>query len=204
MTQEQILKTLKDLQYRIDVSNSADPEYENAVRLRDRLCKKYNIDPASIKAKGVATRAFECATREEAQVIVQYAFQKLHRKSGEFSLYSYKPTRYAKKRFVVEIPMDEDEYNQHGDIIKSLVLLFERRREEYRRKLISEMTKRLKAWDYQFFQAGDLLSKAKPGDKPTEPSWGLREAMDAARDLEGTIFPESYLAQQQKALSHAG
>lgn len=205
MTQEQALKILKDLQYRIDVSNPADPEYANAVSLRDRLCKKYNIDPATIQAKQILTRVFECATREEAQVVIQYAFVKLQRKQNEFNLCSFKNSRYAKKRFAIEIPMDEDEYNQHKDIIRDLVLLFRRRRDEYRRKILAEMSKRLKAWDYQFLDAGNLLGKADPTTKKHKaPPWGLREAMAAASDLDGTIFPESYLAQQQKALSHAG
>ena len=58
MTQEQVLKVLKDLQYRIDVSNPADPEYENAVRLRDRLLAKYNVDLATLTAKQIETREF--------------------------------------------------------------------------------------------------------------------------------------------------
>lgn len=204
MTQEQVLKVLRDLQYRIDVSDPNDPEYMNAIRLRDRLCLKYGIDVASLKAKRIATHAFEVNTREEAQVIVQYAYQKLKRKSNEFNLFSHRPTRYAKKRFVAEIPMSDEEYEVHGRIIRELVTMFRRRRQEYLTKLHKELAKSLKAWDYQFLKAGDLLAKAEPGQKSKEPPWGLREAMAAADNLDGAIFPESYIAQQQKAISHAG
>ncbi len=204
MTQEQALKILKDLQYRIDVSNPADPEYANAVNLRDRLCKKYNIDPATIQAKQIKTREFEAATREEAQVIVQYAYQKLKRKQNEFNLFSHRPTRYAKKRFVAEIPMSDEEFEAHGRIIRELVVMYRRRRAEYERRLRQDMKRSLQAWEYQFLKAGDLLGKAEPGQKPKEPPWGLHEAMAAAGDLDGAIFPESYLTQQQKVISHAG
>ena len=204
MTYEQVLKVLKDLQYRIDVSNTADPEYDNAVRLRDRLLVKYNIDLATLTAKQIKTREFEAVTREEAQVIVQYAYQKLKRKQNEFNLFSHRPTRYAKKRFVVEIPMSDEEFEAHGRIIRELIVMYRRRRAEYERRLRQDMKRSLQAWEYQFLKAGDLLGKAEPGQKPKEPPWGLHEAMAAAGDLDGAIFPESYLAQQQKVISHAG
>lgn len=204
MTREQIIETLKKLQYRIDVGSKEDPERENAIRLRDRLCSKYGIRVEDLATNKVEVREFDAQTREEAQVIIQYAFTKLMRKQDEFSLYSHKRSRYGKKLYSVEIPMSEDEYLSHGKIIVELVRLHRRRKEEYRHKLLEVMKKQLAAWDYQFLQSANLLAKAEPGTAAAKPKWGLDEAMKAARDLDGTIFPESYLAQQQKALSHTG
>lgn len=37
MDREDIIKTLRNLEYRIQVSRKDDPERENAIRVRDRL-----------------------------------------------------------------------------------------------------------------------------------------------------------------------
>lgn len=37
------LKVLRDLQYRIKVSDESDPERANAIRVRDRLLAKYGV-----------------------------------------------------------------------------------------------------------------------------------------------------------------
>lgn len=79
-----------------------------------------------------------------------------------------------------------------------------RRRAEYKRKLMATMRKQLQAWNYQFERQAGLLAEAKPGQKAKAPKWGLAEMMRAVGDLEGAIFPESYLEAQKKALSHAG
>ena len=204
MTREQAIEVLKKLQYRINVGNQDDPELENAIRLRDRLCSKYGIRECEIACDVALSREFWCSDREEAQVVIQYAFVKLMRKQGEFMLYSRKNSRYGKKVFTVEIPMDADEYQLHGRIITELLEMYRRRRAEYKKKLMAAMRKQLQAWDYQFTQQAGLLAEAKPGDKVSAPKWGLHEAMRAAEDLDGAIFPESYLEQQMKALSHIG
>lgn len=204
MTREQAIEVLRKLQYRINVGNHDDPELENAIRLRDRLCSKYGICECEIACDVVLSREFWCNDREEAQVVIQYAFVKLMRKQGEFTLYSQKHTRYGKKKWEVEIPMDDEEYQHHGRIIVELLEMYRRRKAEYKKKLMAAMRKQLQAWDYQFTQQAGLLAEAKPGDKVSAPKWGLHEAMRAAEDLDGAIFPESYLEQQMKALSHAG
>lgn len=203
MTREQAIETLKKLQYRINVANQDDPELENAVRLRDRLCMKYGIRECEIASDIVLPREFWCNDKEEAQIVIQYAFNKLMRKNDEFTLYSKKPSKYGKK-WKVEIPMDDEEYQHHGRIIVELLEMYRRRKVEYKRKLMAAMRKQLQAWDYQFMSQADLLSEAKPGQEAKAPKWGLAEMMRAAGDLEGAIFPESYLEAQKKALAHAG
>lgn len=204
MTREQAIEILKKLQYRINVASSDDPELENAARLRDRLCAKYGIRECEIASSAVEPREFWCDSREEAQVIIQYAFNRLMRKQGEFTLYSQKRTRYGKRRWEVEIPMDAEEYQLHGRIIAELVTMYRRRKAAYRKQLMAAMRKQLDAWGYQFLRSADLLSEAKPGQEAKAPKWGLAEMMQAAQDLDGAIFPESYLEAQMKALSHAG
>lgn len=49
MNRDQAIKTLKDLQYRIQVSSRGDPELSNAIRLRDRLCQRFNISIKVLK-----------------------------------------------------------------------------------------------------------------------------------------------------------
>lgn len=195
MTPDQALKILKDLQYRIEVSNSNDPEYAAAVRLRDRLCAKYNITLDTISHSTVKVREFRCRTREEAQVIIQYAFVKLLRKKGEFNLYSLRG-KHSKKIFSVEIPMDDDEYNLHYRIIYETLELYRKRRAGYLEYLKNELSLKMKAWDTQFLGKGGLLCEGEGGE---EPPWGLSEAMAAAHDLDGIVFPENYIPGAKKA-----
>lgn len=200
-----VLKTLKDLQYRIDVSDPKDPERENAIRLCDKLCMKYGIDPSSLSASAIEERYYRCQTRDEAQVVVQYAFEKLHREKGEFGLSVYKQSRYGKKLFELHIPMSEDEYKAHDPIIVELLLMYRRRHKAYEAELRRTMARQIKAWECQFLESAKLLSQPDPTDeaKAAKPKWGLAEAMAAAKDLDGAIFPENYLSQQQKALAQS-
>lgn len=198
MNRDQAIKTLKDLQYRIQVSSRGDPELSNAIRLRDRLCKRFNILIKDIEASTVAKRIWEGMTREEAQVVVQYAFNRLKRKNGEFHLYSYH-NNFNKKLWMVEIPMAQDEYDAHNRIIKELVRLHRKRRKTYLDKQRAELKMRMEAWDTQFLHIANLLSDAPEGEH-REPPWGLREAMAAANDLEDVIFPDHYVESQKKEI----
>lgn len=198
MNRDQAIKTLKDLQYRIQVSSRGDPELSNAIRLRDRLCQRFNIPIKDIEANIVTKRIWEGMTREEAQVIVQYAFNRLKRKNGEFQLYSYRNSS-DKKLWMVEIPMAQDEYEAHNRIIKELVHLHRKRRKTYLDKQRAELKMRMEAWDTQFLHNANLLSDAPEGEH-REPPWGLREAMAAANDLEDVIFPDHYVESQKKEI----
>lgn len=65
------IKTLRDLQYRIDSTPENDPERGNAVRVRDRLLAKFNLTLDDIRIAR-QPQAIENITRAEAGMLCQF------------------------------------------------------------------------------------------------------------------------------------
>lgn len=65
------------------------------------------------------------------------------------------------------------------------------------------MKKQLEAWDYIFMQKADLLTEASDENKGKgkKPSFDWGDAIQSAKDLEGVVFPQNFVEQQQKAIA---
>lgn len=197
------LKVLRDLQYRIKVSDESDPERANAIRVRDRLLTKYGVsleDIADVPKK----YKFGYYTKDEVGLIVQYMKERLHLKNEEFDLYAYRPKRG--QCYWVETWMDEASYSCNSRIIDELIYMYRHRRRAYERKLKAQLKKQMEAWRYVFLQEADLLSEPTEEDlkKKRKPSWDLSDALKAAMDLDNIIFPQNFVEQKQKELSCGG
>lgn len=197
------LKVLRDLQYRIKVSDESDPERANAIRVRDRLLAKYGVSLEDI-AEVPKKYKFGYYTKDEVGLIVQYMKERLHLKNEEFDLYAYRPKRG--QCYWVETWMDEASYSCNNRIIGELIYMYRNRRRAYERKLKAQLKKQMEAWRYVFLQEADLLSEPTEEDlkKKRKPSWDLSDALKAAMDLDNIIFPQNFVEQKQKELSCGG
>lgn len=195
-----VLKILRDLQYRIEVSDESDPERANAIRLRDRLIARYGITLDEVMGTS-KKREFGYYTRKELQVVVQYFYERLHLTKDQFDIYSYKGGN--KKHYFVETVMDDAMYDCHSRILRELMIMYRTRKDAYEKKLKQQLKKQLEAWSYMFLQEADLLSKPSDENKGNtrKPSFDWGDAMQAAKDLEGAVFPQNFVEQKQKAIA---
>lgn len=198
-----VRKVLANLQYRIQSTREGDPERENAIRLRDRLLAKNGLILEDI-IEVRKTREFERLSQKESFLVVQYfrIVLKIDQAVAPWNLGSYKycsrPTKFSS---FVRIDLTDDEYSRHRPIVDSLVQIFRRKTRELKKKLDQENKARMEALEYAIYEKANILFPAgwngsEPVEGGTAPSWGLHEAMKAARDLEDTIFPDMQLTQE--------
>lgn len=193
-------KILKDLNYRIESADENDPERENAIRLRDRLLRRFGLQLSDIT--DVRTRReFGDYTLNEAVIVFQYFRKRLGIKDSGVAPYVLESYRRGagNKQYrnrSIEIDLTDDEYAQHKPIVENFVKMFAECMKKLEADLKAEANRRREATRYAFCEKANLLNDPNPEDAPKRPSWGLSEAMKAARDLDGLVFPESHLGQE--------
>lgn len=200
------IKILKDLNYRIETADKNDPERENAIRLRDKLLQRYGLkleDIADVRKR----REFGQYTKDERMIVYQYFVKRLHAKLGEApymaGAYSYGKETATSKNRTFEINLTDEEYAHHAQIVRSLLEMYANCVKKLEAQLREEAKKRRAATRYAFFEKADLLldeSETTKPAKPTKPSFGLADALRAARDLDGLVFPENHLGEERKLL----
>ena len=197
-------KVLKDLNYRIETADPNDPERENAIRLRDRLLQRYGLkleDVADVRTR----REFGKYVENEQMLVFQYFRKRLKiEKCGVppymMDAYEYKLKSTNGRNHSIEIDLTDDEYARHAPIVKNLLEMFAGCMKKLEAQLKEDAKKRRAGTRYAFFEKADLLADAKPGEEAKKRSFSLSDAMRAARDLDGMVFPESHLGQELKAL----
>ena len=190
-------KIIIDLNYRIESVAEDDPERDNAIRLRDRLLAKYGLrleDLVEVRSH----RDFDKLSQKESSMVGQYFRRKLNIKWDEapYNLNSYRYHHKATKfNCFITIDLTDDEYRHHEKIVKNLVQIFRRKTRELEKKLKEEAQRRRDAMEYAIYErAGILFPAGSGGDNGS--SFGLREAMMAASDLEDTLFPDLHIEQE--------
>jgi len=191
-------KILMDLQYRIDSTPESDPERENAIRLRDKLLAKHGLTLKDI-TEVRTERRFEKLSDDEQRMVCQYFMVRLGIGIDEhpYALNSYKLKRSKTKyRNLVQIFLTDDEYRHHYGLVHSLVSIYRRKMRELNAELKKEAKAKHKALEYVIYEKADILfPEGWDGKAPKAPEWTLRDAMEAARSLEDTIFPKMQLRQ---------
>lgn len=200
------IKILKDLNYRIETADKNDPERDNAIRLRDKLLQRYGLkleDIADVRKR----REFGQYTKDERMIVYQYFVKRLHTKLGEApymaGAYSYGKETATSKNRTFEINLTDEEYARHAPIVKNLLEMYANCVKKLEAQLREEAKKRRAAMRYTFFEKADLLldeSETTKPAKPAKPSFGLADALRAARDLDGLVFPENHLGEERKLL----
>lgn len=105
-------KILQNLAYRLKVTSKDDPEYNNALRLYERLKEKYHVTDEELLDKKL--REFT-DNRKFIQIFIQLFVVVLHgrldgKDSFNFKSFYFKDQRKNKSLFNFEIYLDDDEY----------------------------------------------------------------------------------------------
>jgi hypothetical protein len=200
---EKVIKILRDLAYRIQVSRKDDPERENAIRLRDRLLAKYGLKLEDIQEVR-KTRVLDKLTLDEMLVVRQFFGHHLKIDPGDGAPYNLNcyviPSKTSVYKRLVEIDLTDDEYSKFWPQVKALVALWRREAKALEEKLKEEANARRAAFKWKFCEKADILMEAKEGEVPREPGYGLRDLMAAAAALDDVIFPHHYVGEEQKRL----
>ena len=141
----------------------------------------------------------------EAITAYQYFLKRLGiAKSGTapymLESYIYGSKAKANRNHTIELDLTDEEYARHAPIVKNIVEMFAGCMKKLEDDIKAEANRRREATRYAFYEKADLLNDPGPEDAPQKPSWGLAEAMKAARDLDGLVFPENHLGHEFKML----
>lgn len=204
---EKVLKILRDLAYRIQVSRKDDPERENAIRLRDRLLAKYGLKLEDIQDVR-KHRVLDKLTLDEMLVVRQFFGHHLKIDPGDGEPYNFqcyvqpdKPSVYKRS---IEIDLTDDEYSKFWPQVKALVALWRREAKALEQKLKEEAAARRRAFKWKFCEKADILMEAKEGEESRSPGYDLRDLMAAAAALDDVIFPHHYVGEEKKAIAGPG
>lgn len=186
---------LQYLQYRIDTTAEDEPERENAIRLRDRLLAKYGLSLEDI-TDARSERVFDRLTSEECALVWQYFLKTLNTEAdaAPYNCAAYaKRHSHAKHNSSVEIRLTDDEYRHHFRIVMSLIGIHRNKMRELEKKLKAEADARRKALNYAIYEKAGILFPSNGDASPKAPEWTLNDAINAARELDGVIFPQMQL-----------
>lgn len=200
-----VRKILKDLNYRIESSDKNDPEVQNAIRLRDRLLKRFGLSIDDITDLRIR-REFGKFNFQESILVCQYFKKRLKTKFSEMpyqlEAYIFGTANKSKKNKneTIEINLTDEEYAKHKPIIDNYVKIFSECLKNLEKQLKKEAESKRKATTYAFFEKADLLEEADPNNNKKH-SFNLEDAIRAARELDGMIFPEAHIKQEIKKLT---
>lgn len=196
-------KILQNLAYRLKVTSKDDPEYNNALRLYERLKEKYHVTDEELLDKKL--REFT-DNRKFIKIFIQLFVVVLHgrldgKDSFNFKSFYFKDQR-KKSLFNFEIYLDDYEYKLITERFEALKALYKRelRKQEERQKnelkeLEAAHDRELKAFRYAFLYKANLLSPPDGEKTNTEPAFTLSDVIKAAQGLDDIIFPQNMIDQ---------
>lgn len=194
-------KILKDLAYRLKITSKDDPEYDNALRLYERLKAKYHVTDEDLLDKKL--REFT-DNRKFLQIFIQLFVVQLHgRLDGNdlfrFKAYSFKDQR-KKNLFNIELFLSDDEYKLINERFNALKSLYKReldkledRQKNELKELEAAHEREVKAFRYAFLDKANLLSP--PDDTQKESPFSLSDLIKAARGLDDVVFHQNMINQ---------
>lgn len=201
MTEEQ-KKILKSLAYRITVTSKDDPEYENAIRLYERLKKKYNIKDEDLI--DIKQYEFQDDVKFKA-IMIQLICNRLHARldgKDDFNFRSYrmfKGKKELKNIFNFSIFLNENQHKYITEQYEAFKSLYSRefkeleKRQKEEIKLLKEAHEReIKAFKYAFLDKANLLSPPD-GEPQNNQEFSLSDLIKAAQNLESIIFPQNMI-----------
>ena len=184
------------------MSRKDDPERENAIRVRDRLLAKYGLRLEDIR-EARKTYTLERLDVKEAMVGRHFIKNRLNVEAGDGEPYNFnqyvqksKPSKYNR---TLQIDLTEDEHAKLWPILQSLVKIYRRERKELEKRIAEEIERRRAAFDYTFYDKAGILCPST-GESTSKPSFDLNDAIRAAQDLDGLVFPDSYIENKPLAI----
>lgn len=203
MIRENVVAILRKLQYRIQISSKDDPERENAVRLRDRLLEKYGLRLEDIQ-EARKVYVLDKLTVEAAKVARHVIKKKLDIDVGcgePYNYYQYiqkhKTSQYNRS---IEIALTEDEHAKLWPILTSVLKMYKRERAKLEARIKKEIKSRRDAFDYMFYKQADILWPSNGESSGKDPGFDLRDAIRAANELDGLVFPELHIKEERRMI----
>lgn len=196
-------KILKDLAYRLKVTSKDDPEYDNALRLYERLKAKYQVTDEELLDKKLREFTFN---NKFVNIFIQlFVVQLKGRLDGNDSFcikkYSFNDKR-KKNLCNFELFLSDDENKLLNERFNALKALYERelRKLEDRQKnelkeLEAAHERQIKAFRYAFLDKANLLSPPDGEKTNTEPPFTLSDIIKAAKGLDDVVFPQNMINQ---------
>ena len=202
MDREDIIKTLRNLEYRIQVSRKDDPERENAIRVRDRLLAKYGLRLEDIR-EARKTYMLERLDVDEAKVGRHFLKKRLNVEAGDGEPYNFnqyvQKSKTSKYNRSLQIDLTEDEHAKLWPVLRSLVKIYRRERKKLEKRIAEEIERRRAAFDYTFYDKAGILWPST-GESTGEPGFDLSDAIRAANELDGLVFPDSHIENKPLAI----
>lgn len=204
---ENAKKILSSLAYRIKVTDKNDPEYENAVRLYERLKAKYGFTDDDLMNR--KNREFEDKKIFE-QLFIQIFVTRLHgnlKGNDDFNFRSFRFYDKKKERefFDFELYLTDDEFKLVTEQFEAFKALYEREYKLFKKKQSKELNEfkkkqeqEEKAFMYAFHAKGNLLPEAD--GKDDEPQFSFSDLVKAAKNLESVVFPQNMVKQEQRSI----
>lgn len=202
MTEEQ-KKIIKALAYRVKATPKDDPEYENTVRLFEKLKKKYNVKDEDL----IDTKNYEFRDNIDFKsIMIQLIVRRLKARpdgNDEFCFHSYRifnGKKELKNLYCFSINLTDDQHKYIIENYKALKELYLREFQELKNKqkqeikLLKEAHKReQKAFAYAFLDKADLLSPSSGEPQNKDPGFSLHDIIKAAQQLDSIIFPQNMI-----------
>ena len=196
-------KILKDLAYRLKVTSKDDPEYDNALRLYERLKEKYHVTDEELLDKKL--REFTDNNKFK-QIFIQLFVVLLHGRldgNDSFCLKSYYFRDKGKSSlFNFELYLSDDEYKLINERFKALKALYKRelgkledRQKNELKELEADHEREAKAFRYAFLEKANLLSPPDGEKTNNEPPFTLSDIIKAAKGLDEVVFPQNMINQ---------
>ena len=196
-------KILQNLAYRLKVTSKDDPEYNNALRLYERLKKKYHVTDEELLDKKL--REFTDNIKFK-QIFIQLFVVVLHVRLDGKDSFNFKSFYFEDKRkkslFNFEIYLNDDEYKLINERFNALKALYERelcklekRQKNDLKELEAAHDRELKAFRYAFLDKANLLSPPDGEKTNNEPPFTLSDIIKAAKGLDDVIFPQNMINQ---------
>lgn len=196
-------KILKDLVYRISITNKNDPEYENAVRLRDRLLEKFNLTIDDLDIEERNEILFENLKNLEPGIVANYfgATLKTDIFKEPYKLTHYKYNDKRKKNLsVVGVFLTKEESQKAKPYVENLLKMFRREFEKFNNELEKDIESKRKAFRYSFLSKANLLCDAEDDDQERPAEFDLSDVIKAAKHLENLIFPKNHIKHEQRLI----
>lgn len=196
-------KILQNLAYRLKVTSKDDPEYNNALRLYERLKEKYHVTDEELLDKKL--REFTDYNKFK-QILIQLFTERLNGRLDGKDSFCFKSFYYRDKRkkdlFSFEIYLNDDEYKFLKENFEALKVLYERELnafEDKQKKELKELEaaheRQFKAFEYTFFSKANLLSKPEDSSEQKECPFSFSDLIKAAERLDNVIFPQNMINQ---------
>lgn len=202
---QKLIKTLRDLEYRIQVTPENDPERAAAIRLRDRLLEKHGLTLADIEEHR-ETYEMDRLVFIDAIIVCQFYMHeydfKLTDRNEPHRLSVYKNTAtISKKNHRVTIDLTADEHAHTWKRMTALLDLWQKQRKAFDKQMAQETERRRNAFKFEFCNKADILVKSS--DDKTDhmaPGFGLKEQMEAAAYWCDIVMPNNYVEAERKAI----